>query len=209
MKIPLSYKNLTLRKFIELKALELSCKTKEEVKAAIITHYTGNSIASIPNDEWKLLILRTELLLQSYDKIKNEKIKEHIWIKGKRFKGITDATKLCNNQYTGIKTLVQNGQGDVNLNKLAGLIFYRHKFNTRAQFSHDDFEEIQELMLDAKVGDIAPTVFFYAKVLERLKPLLKYYSLRSQIEIEEAIEELMKDKTLGEDLKSIMVGTTK
>lgn len=208
MKIPLSYKKLTLRKFIELKKIEAACKTKAEVKAALITHYTGKSIASTPNDKWKLLILRVELLLESYKAIQNSKPKKHIWVGGKRYYGLTDATKLCNNQFTCIQELIKGGKGNVNLNKLAGLIFYRHKFNKEPEFNDKTFEDISEVMLDAKVGDIAPTVFFYAEVLNRLKPLLQFYSLRSKIEVETAINELMKDPTLTEDLKSIMVGTT-
>ena len=208
MKIPLSYKKLTLRKFIELKKIEAACKTKAEVKAALITHYTGKSIASTPNDKWKLLILRVELLLESYKTIQNTKPKKHIWVGFKRYYGLTDATKLCSNQFTCVQELIKNGKGDVNLNKLAGLIFYRHKFNTQAEFNDKTFEEISEVMLDAKVGDIAPTVFFYAKTLNRLKPLLPFSTLQSQIELEPAINELMKDPILAEDLKNITVGTT-
>ena len=204
MRIPLSYKSLTLKEFIKVKTIELKCPTREAKVAALITYYTGKSIASIDLTWLKIYRFQVNILLDSWDKVKQAKLKPIVWIKGKRYKSITDATKLNNNQYTTIKSLVKDGQGDKNINRLAALIFYRYKLNSSPQFDDSIYEELSDAMLSAKVGDIAPTVFFYAKVLERLSPFLEFYLVRSQMEIEKEIAEL----THGVDFKSSTVGTT-
>lgn len=203
MRIPLSYKNLTLREFIKVKTIELHCRSHEARVAALITYYTGKNLADIDLSWMKIYRFRVNRLLESWEIVKRGKIKDTVWIGTKRYKGITDATKLNVNQATTIKTLVKGGQSDKNINKLAALIFYRYKLNTTPEFNDKLFDEISEDMLSAKVGDIAPTVFFYAKVLERLTPLLEFYLVRSQMEIEDELAIL----TLGQDSEKSMVGT--
>jgi hypothetical protein len=207
MKIPSSYKNLTLKEFIKVKTIELQCRSREATVAALITYYTGKAIADIDLTWLKIYRYRVNRLLDSWESVKRAKVKPTIWIGTKRYKGITDATKLNTNQFTTIQSLLKDGQGDKNINRLAALIFYRYKFGTTPEFNDKYYEEISEAMLSAKVGDIAPTVFFYAKVLERLQPILKYYFLKSQTEIDAIIAELIVEIP-GLDSKKSMVGIT-
>jgi len=207
MGIPSSYNGLTLKEFIEVRGIELNVSDSMEMRISLIEHFIKKDPQSLPLWKFELHLKDIDLFRASYELLKTKKAKSVIWIKHTRYKGITDATKLSINQYTAIKGLVKDGQSDVNLHKLAALIHYGYKFNTEPQFNDKLFEEISEAMLSAKVGDIAPTVFFYAKVWQRLSLSLNFYLLRSQMEIENAIESLTAEMH-GTDLNNSMTGTT-
>ena len=206
MTIPTSYNKLTIKQFIDCKAIEAKFSAdKFKMRMELVSYFTGRDSESMPLNTsklkfWKLSLryslFRVDMLLASG--ISN-KIKDSVWIKGKKLKGVTDARKLNVNQYTALKELGK--QSDANFNRIAGLLFY----NTD-EFILKDWDKNSELLLSAKVGDIAPTVFFYTKVLERLNQILPSFFQMNQRDIEKTIEELI-HTTPGMNLERVMAGS--
>lgn len=206
MRIPINYNKLTLKQFIECKAIEEQFKNDTQKKRlALVSYFTGKDAETMALRTsklkfWKLslkyALFRVDLLLAS--KI-SANIKNTIWIKGRRLKGVTDANKLNVNQYTGLKELGKNP--NANINRIAGLLFY----NTD-EFILKDWDRNSELLLSAKVGDVCPTVFFYTKVSERLNQILPSFFLMNQLEIEKEMNELIAT-TRGMSLEKDMVGS--
>jgi hypothetical protein len=202
--IPLSYNKLTIKQFIEVKAIEEN-PDKMQVRLQLVSYFTGKNAEemSLRSHRWKFwkpslkyYLFRVDVLLAS--KI-SDKIKDSVMVKGKRLRGVTDATKLNVNQYTASKELGKNA--NANFNKIAGLFFY----NTD-DFVLKDWDKNSELLLSAKVGDIAPTVFFYTKVSERLNQILPSFFLTNQLEIEKELNSLI-STTSGMSLERGMVGS--
>lgn len=205
MKIPLSYNDLTIKQFIDVKAIE-SNPDKMKMKLELVSYFTGKDAEtmSLKSDKWKFWKLSLKYCLFRVNTLLDSQItaniKSSVKVKGVKLNGVTDANKLNVNQYTALKELGK--EPNTHFNKIAGLLFY----NTD-DFILKDWDRNSELLLSAKVGDIAPTVFFYTKVSERLNQILPSYFLMNQLEIEQIMNELI-STTSGMNLEKATVGST-
>jgi hypothetical protein len=209
-RIPLSYNNIKVKDFITCKRIEKENVSLADKRAALISHFTGKSIGSLSLAEVQYYRIRVDFLLNS--KIKT-KIKPILWLKWKRYKAITniaditkDQVKISVNQATTAKELAKNEMSDVNIDKLIGLVYFRYKFFSKPKFNIDDYEEICNEMLEAKLGDVYPTVFFYSRVLETLNQILPHYLIQATETITEILKEI-EDQIHGQTLERDMVGT--
>ena len=188
MGIPIDYNNLTLKQFIEVKEIESKHLDKLKMRMALVSYFTGKDSETMPlkstllTTGLKVHLFKVDLLLAS--KIK-ARTKSAIWIGFKRYKSITDATKLNVNQYTALKELGKTP--NTQIHRMAGLLFYQG-----SGFELKHWDRISNELLKAKVGEVAPVVFFYSNVLERLNQILPSFFLINQLKIEGEIKELMR-----------------
>lgn len=194
MGVPISYNKLTVRQFIEAKKIELAHTDILNKRMALVSHFTGKDAETLDLNILKWQLAKVDMLLTSDI---NTKVKEVIWIKGKRYKTFADVTslsktqtKLIVDQAVTAKELAKNGQGDSNIHRLLGLIYLRAKIGTKPEFNVSTWDDISEDMLDAKLGDVYGAVFFYSNVLKKLTPTIPYFLIMAEMTIENHMREV-------------------
>lgn len=187
---------------MECKAIEAQHLDKLKRRMALVSYFTGQDAETMPlrstlfKSGLKYHLFRIDALLASQI---TEKVKSAVWIGLKRYKSITDATKLNVNQYTALKELGKNTNAQ--FNRMAGLLFYKG-----SGFDLKTWDKISNELLKAKVGEIAPVVFFYSVVSERLNQILPGFFLTNHLMIGKELKEMMAT-THGRDLSKVMVGS--
>jgi hypothetical protein len=97
---------------------------------------------------------------------------------------------------------------DQNIDKILGQIFYRAKIGHKSEYSDKDYQDVGKELLNAKMGSVYGTVFFYSKVLKRLNPTLSIYFLDSIQTLQEWSKELEAEKKVfGQNLETYTDGT--
>lgn len=128
------------------------------------------------------------------------KVKKTLWVNGKRFKLIKSEKNLNANQFVVWETYNENTIR--NYNKLAAVIYLRHKAFTKPKFTDEGFAEAQELFLGAKVGQIFGALFFCRVRLSKLKADSLLYTKEAEMKIAahmEIIRKVLEDSGVSMD----------
>lgn len=197
MRIPNSVNKLPLRTYIALNRLEtaqIDSEFPEEERAEkILSLITGMTIEQIHELPWYKLeyyYLRLAILRGSAP---NKRVKKTIWVKGKRYRVTKDEKHLNTNQFTIADTF--NYKAIEHANKLAGVVYLRHKLFSKPKFDGDSFNDFCEDLLDCKTGKVIGAVFFYTNKFNLLKRNSLTYSLQSMEKIVERMAEIRERST--------------
>jgi hypothetical protein len=195
MGVPISYNQLTVREYVKVKEIEMKHSDLLDRRMALVSHFTNKNAENLDLNVLKWQLFKVDSLLASQP---STKVKHVIWINGRRYKTFADVTKLSKvqtklivDQAVTAKELAKNGQGDINLHRLLGLIYLRAKIGTTPEFDVKTWDDISEDMLDVTIGEVYGAVFFYSNVLEKLTPIIPYFLMEAEQTIENHMAEVL------------------
>lgn len=197
-KVPTNYNQITVEQFLKLYEILESNLNDFDKRIQIITYFTGVDADEIPFKQTGLKRLYTPgltRLLKRADKLINSNmpsvVKEVIWIGNKRYKTVLDATLLNTNQFTALCTYAQHP--DKNIVKALSVLVYKYPLFSQASFKDSEIKEIEQTLMKARLKDVYGILLFFCLVYEELSAISPAYLMKAQLEIEEAIKEMMVD----------------
>jgi hypothetical protein len=194
MQIPKSFNDLTVRQFQEATQIIKDEPDLLERHIKLIACLTGNTV------EWVEAHTPKQIgeMAKAMDFLSEPKIEKRIvrWfvLKNKIFKPILKAESLTAGQVLSLKTFEEKSQGTSKyLHEQLAIIFTPVNWYGKAKaYDASKHSEIAEIMLDAKLGEVYGTLFFYSNVLKRLSPVIETYLKEANQTITEVMPEVMK-----------------
>lgn len=203
MKLPKSYKEISVEKYQELfptlqKVLTEQDDDKKHEFQKELCKILGYPIDHLTIGEQAKAIKRISFLKSNEYKL----VYKYLWIKGKLYKAENDINKLLTSQYISIKTIIQDGEVIPHLADLAPLCYKRFKWKHKYMegkvqhtkyftFVYDasNHTELSEWFKTAPCNKVLPLVFFCSMVFKHWIQSTEAY-LNSQRIIKEREKEI-------------------
>lgn len=200
MRIPRHVDKLTVAKysrFIEVERSNMDALDKANKLLSILNGKSLNEIEAYDLSTLDYLYKKLAVLRSTTPSMK---VKRTVWVDGKRFRLIKSEKHLNANQFVTWETYNENPIR--NYNKLAAVIYLRHKLFTKPKFTSDVFAEAQETFLKAKVGQVFGALFFCRVKLWKLKAASQRYTKEAEMRIAnhmEIIRKVLEDSGVSMD----------
>lgn len=172
MKLPNSYKDLTLKQYQEIHPL-LKDEMQLDDWINILCKLSGLSYAEV--ESMPISKLKANLSQLSFlTKLPQSPAKKYIRKGFKVYKATLQAEELNTAQYTSIKTFCVDGKTVENLEKICACIY--SELNLKGfKYNAEHFKESCEFFSNCKVSEVYGVVFFCSKALTYLMENTKDY----------------------------------
>jgi len=209
MKIPKSYNDFKVKQFVEFQSV-LNQKNLDSLDREIllISAATGCSVAEVESVKTSQLreLFKDINLLQFSEP--TTKINRIIKVNGKFYQAITDAKylreELTTDQYVTFKELTKTDPVK-NMASILPLLYCPYRFLRKPKISKNQ-NYLSEQFQNAKIGDVAGLVFFYAKLLPKLMETMEPYFKQASQTITDHMKEI---EAFGRDLERRTAGMSR
>lgn len=193
MKLPRSFNDLTVRQFQQATEIINSEPDLLERHIKLIACLTGNSIEWVESHTPKKL---GEMAKQMDFLVKpdlDKRIQKWVLIGKRIYKPILKADQLSAGQVLSLKTFEEKSKGTHKYlhEQLACVYTDINWYGKAKKYNASNHARIANDMLDAKLGSVYGTLFFYTNVLERLSPIMEIYLKEATQTIQEIMPEVM------------------
>lgn len=193
MKLPKSYNELTVRQYqgVDLILKEDIDHLDKQVK--LISHLSGKTIEEVENNTPKQILewAKTLTFLSNINNLTTS-INKRVFINGRFYCPIIGAEKLLASQLVTLKHLEEQNKPTELLNQMLACIYVDMDWLGRPKkFDSNTFERTAKDMLDARLGEVYGTLFFYSNVLEKSSPIILTYLNEANQTIAEVMPEVM------------------
>lgn len=159
----MNWETLTLRQFIELNDIQgnnnLSKIEKELKMLCCIEQRDESEFLSMKYRDLLTLVHERTLFLNNPPEFKPV---DEIEVRGVRFKFVHEVDKLTAGQFIDIDSF----RGDMNnLHKAAAVFFLPYRGNKLLKYGEMNFNEVGEILLDAKFVEIQGCLLFFCELL--------------------------------------------
>lgn len=205
MKLPKSFKDLTLSQFIQLHELNnnsaLHPLDKDIKYLSILTGKTIDQVEELTPEEFKYLKLKLVAVTIPPDNIP---VKDKIKVGSKTFYPTLSLVDMKVNQLVDFYSVFKQNDGDhiKSAHKLLAITFKTKSLFGKLKYDPNNHEKNSQMLLNANAEDCIGYVFFYLKLWKRCEPIIADYSERSRIEIENLMKEIQNDKKFQAFLKT-------
>lgn len=202
-----NYKKIKVSQLQEIKKIILNEHLPLDRDIQIISYLTGKPIEELEamdfvnkskfiftwTNKRKSLDCYRERISFLFNSGSEFRLRKYILVKGRIYKLLTDVRMFSASRNLGIKTHLQNGGADLNLNKLAALC-YKPLFGSEKLDKHGNYVDLNDRVVNrmqkhfesVTVDQIAGGVFFYLDVSKSLNDLISIY----QRQMTETMEEI-------------------
>jgi len=207
VRIPKSFNEFTVGQFIDWHNIiksESDLIEREYKLLSMLLGITQEECENIP--QGKLLPLFLQMNQYKESDI-NQKVKQILIVNHRPYIAICDAKHLkellSTSQYTAFKQYTKEDSVQ-HMDKILALLYCPYRPFRKLKLT-DKQHHLATIMRSAKIGDVFGAVFFYARLSEKLNPILQNYSTQAAKVIRERMEEIAQAHGVG--LEKGMDGT--
>lgn len=205
MKLPYRFEDMTLYQFMQLHELEkdkiIDRLDKDTKKLSILSGESFDYVESIDLKERREALARISYVNHPP---KNLPVVKRFRAKGTLLVPTTSLQDMKVNQLVDFYTLLKQSNNDYisNANMLLAVMFKPVQLFGKAIYNPENHSKINQLLLDAKVGDCLGLLFFYLDFWRKCEPRIMDCLKQANQTIEGVMNEIMNDQEFLDSLNS-------